>query len=296
MARGHGRVNVEIWGDPDWRSLPPQAQHLYLLLWTSPGLTYCGTHDWRPGRLTGLAHGWTADDIRAAADCLAARHFVVIDPDTEEILLRSWVRFDGLLSQPRMAVSCVTAYAAVASDLIRSVLVHELTRAREGDPQWSCWTDARVSRVLAHPAAEPKGWATPEDPFGDGFTPGFGCGLAQTAPSVWVPPTPAPTPAPSPAPEQLPDADASDATNRPTRRRPETALPDAWAPGPKHFAQAEEKGVDLMAEARAFRNHAEAHDRRARNWDAAFRTWLDRARPTTTTNPSPWDINPGAPR
>lgn len=79
-------------------------------------------------------------------------------------------------------------------------------------------------------------------------------------------------------------ADADDAT-KPSRRKPERPLPESWAPNAKHFTQAEAKGVDIAAEARAFRNHAATHDRRARDWDAAFRTWLDKAtpRPAPTT-------------
>jgi len=203
MARDHARVNVAIWGDPDFRGLPQQAQHLYLLLWSSPGLTYCGTHDWRPARLAGLAGGWTREDVEAAGACLAARYFVVIDDEREEILLRSWIRFDGLMKQPRMAVSCVTAYAETASDLIRSVVVSELRRVHEETPSLACWTDRRVAEVLEHPAAEPKGWPTPEDPFGDGFTPGFTPGLAQTYPLGLGSVSGRATPSPSPAPYSL---------------------------------------------------------------------------------------------
>ena len=31
----------------DWLDLSPSAQHLYLVLWTSPGLSYCGAGEWR---------------------------------------------------------------------------------------------------------------------------------------------------------------------------------------------------------------------------------------------------------
>ena len=80
--------------------------------------------------------------------------------------------------------------------------------------------------------------------------------------------------------QQSAPADAADATpSKPSRRKPERPLPEAWKPTEKHAAQAAQRGVDVEAEARAFRNHAATHDRRARDWDAAFRTWLDRARP-----------------
>lgn len=89
------------------------------------------------------------------------------------------------------------------------------------------------------------------------------------------------------------DATLIDIATTATRRKPERPIPDTWAPNAKHFTQAETKGVDITAEARAFRNHAATHDRRARDWDAAFRTWLDKARPGTTATTaapiSPWD-------
>ena len=77
MARDFASVNVAIWADPEWRALPPAAQHLYLLLWTSPGLSYCGVHDWRPGRLAALSNGFIAEHIETAQACLTARHILV---------------------------------------------------------------------------------------------------------------------------------------------------------------------------------------------------------------------------
>src|SRR5690348_9910466 len=101
MAREFSKMNLSINQDGDWRKLPPPAQHLYMTLWNHPSLSYCGVVDWRPGRLTALSEGWTVEDILEAADCLEARLFVVIDHTTEELLVRSWVRFDGLMKQPR---------------------------------------------------------------------------------------------------------------------------------------------------------------------------------------------------
>lgn len=37
-----------------------------------------------------------------------------------------------------------------------------------------------------------------------------------------------------------------------------------------------------MAEADSFRLHAETHDRHAANWNAAFTTWLKKAKPSAT--------------
>jgi len=204
MARDHAQVNVTIWTDPDFRRLPPAAQHLYFTLWTSPGLTYAGTHDWRPARLSGLAADWTREDITAASDCLRARHFLVTDEDREETLIRSWIRFDGLMKQPRMAVSCITAYAEIASSMLREVVAFELRRIHDQQPELTCWRDRRIAEVLDHPATSAKDLPVPADPFAPGFThrfgPGFTPGLAQTDPKGYPSVKGSPTPAPAPAP------------------------------------------------------------------------------------------------
>lgn len=308
MARDHAQVNVAIWGDPDFRALPWPAQHLYLMLWSSPGLSYCGSHDWRPGRLSGLAAGMSREHVEAAAACLAARWFVVIDNETEEILLRSWLRFDGILKQPRMSISALNAYSAIASPLIRSVVIAELHRIREDHPGLAAWRDDRMIAALEHPRAEPKGWVVPDDPFGGSFAPGFTPGvtppptpgLAQVAGAVWGLPTPAPAPAPllllqharGDSLSETSDADASGAQEEGSRKKPRRSLPDGWAPTEEHSRYASERGLDLHREAEAFRAHAEANDRRVANWNAAFRQWLIKAHPApaaTTSRPSMWD-------
>ena len=238
MARDFASVNVEIWSDPEWRTLPPAAQHLYLLLWTSPGLSYCGVHDWRPGRLAALSRGFTAEHIDTVAATLSARHFLVIDEDTEEVLIRSWARFDGLMKKPRMAVSYANAYAAVASADLRSVMAHETAKLREMLPELSCWGDPRVAAILSHPAVSAKDLPTPSDPFADGFATAFTQGLPQTAGDVcqgtYLPPTPAPTPTPSTS------------TPRAPRDKRGVRIPDDFAVSDEMREWAKEKGFGSL--------------------------------------------------
>jgi hypothetical protein len=66
-----------------------------------------------------------------------------------------------------------------------------------------------------------------------------------------------------------------------SRRAAELPLPTAWKPTAAHEEKAKEKFLDVNLTAEAFRNHAEANDRRARNWDAAFRNWILKATPGT---------------
>ena len=59
----------------------------------------------------------------------------------------------------------------------------------------------------------------------------------------------------------------------------ETALPSAWAPTADHIKRGKELGVDVLSEAENFRLFADAHERRAVNWNAAFTMWLKKAKP-----------------
>lgn len=197
MAREYAKTNLSIWQDDDWRAVPAPAQHLYQVLNTHPELSYCGVADWRPGRLVAFANGWTVDDIDLLADCLEARHFIVRDEVSEEVLVRSWIRFDGLIKQPRLSVSMANSFAAVSSNDIRGVIVHELNKLHDLEPGAAGWAKPQVSDLLGLRSIDPKSRATPKDPFGDGFGYGFAHTfrerLGETLPKVSVPVSVPPT-------------------------------------------------------------------------------------------------------
>jgi hypothetical protein len=62
-----------------------------------------------------------------------------------------------------------------------------------------------------------------------------------------------------------------------TRKRPTTRLADDWQPTEAHWERRHD-GIDVQREAETFKAHAEANDRRAANWNAAFTQWLLKAR------------------
>lgn len=212
MARTHARINVELWQDEDFRDLPREAQHLYFILWTHPALSYCGVVDWRPGRIAAFGQNWTALDVLEAADCLQSRLFIVTDDDTEECLIRSWAKWDGLLKEAKMSVSWANAYAAVASSELRGVIVHEARRLRDAHPEYVGWTKDPVRRVLDRPAIDPASRTLPKDVFrGEVRGPVRGAfrgsGRGEVSPPLEVAQGPgkgsvkgSPTPAPAPTP------------------------------------------------------------------------------------------------
>jgi len=266
MARDRANINTNIWTDQDWRDLPGAQQLLYLLLTSHPTLSYAGVVDWREARLAAMTADATPESIREAAEGLQAERFVFIDDETEEILIRSFLRHDGLLKQPKLSISMVNAYGAIASARVREIVTFELQKLYTEFPEWAAFGQEKVMALV-------KGKGTDMAEFTLGFTPAvtplFTLNVAQADP---LPTTTATT----------------TSTELSPRRSPEAPIPEAWAPNEQHKAKAREKHLDVMILAEAFRNHAEANDRRVRNWDAAFRNWILKSTPGTAPTNSPW--------
>ena len=133
MARTYAKIKVAIWqDDDDFRSLPVTAQHLYLVLLTSPTLNLAGVADWRPNRLAALSDGWTAKAVRAAANVLTERRYILTDDDTEEVLIRTFIKHDGILVNSKTARGMVTEWGSVYSTPIRATIAEEVRKLAHG--------------------------------------------------------------------------------------------------------------------------------------------------------------------
>lgn len=168
MARTSSYFKTSIWDD-GFRKLPASAQHLYIAIWTSAGLSYAGVADWRPARLSKVAADLTPEKVVEAGLILHRDLYIVVDEETEEVLIRSFIRNDGLMDQPNVAAAMVTDYAKIASPAIRGVIVHELQRLFEEAPELKGWKDPksgkeRASTLLGNPSvnpsSNPSGWGS----------------------------------------------------------------------------------------------------------------------------------------
>lgn len=276
MARDRANINTNIWTDTHWRALTSEQQWLYELLLTHPELNYTGVADWRPGRLAQYASDKSRQDIERIGAELQAERFVFIDEDTEEVLVRSFLRHDGLLKQPRLSVSMVNAFGAVASKSIREVIVHEMKRLYSESPEWKAFENVRVMALLKLPASPMENFTlglTPELTLS--FTPELtpNAGQAQALHTTTATSTATPT-------------DVGGVGEG--RRKPERPIPDAWATNSAHIKFGKENNLDVIAESERFIFHATANDRRLRNWDAGFRMWLTKAKPIEPVKKSPW--------
>lgn len=139
MARDHARIQVGLWSDPDFRTLSTAAQRMYLVILSQPRLSYCGTLDYLPTRLAVLAADETPEDVEQAVKGLEAARYVVVDRDTHELLVRTFVRHDGLLGSPNVTKAMLKDRAGLLSEPLRNVLDDELRRAYRDDPKLAGW-------------------------------------------------------------------------------------------------------------------------------------------------------------
>ena len=153
MTRQYAKVAVQIWGDSDFIGLSEQAQALYFKLLTHPTLSLCGVADWRPKRLAALSKGQSARRITEAGRELEDGLYIVTDENTEEVLIRSFLRNDETLKSPKVAVAVANNYAAVVSPTIRGVLVHEMKRLHDDRPDWSGFS--KVENLFSEPEINP---------------------------------------------------------------------------------------------------------------------------------------------
>lgn len=170
MARTYSNVQTGIWHDDDFRRLSPLAQHLYLYLLTSPGLSYAGLADWRPNRISGMAEAWTPEAIEYAGAELAQAKFILVCERTEEALVRTFLRHDGLLKNAKLAVSAANAVASIASNDLRAVAIHEAGKAKKEHPEWSAWKHDAIKTMLKRNGIS----ADDLDPFGPDLAPALG--------------------------------------------------------------------------------------------------------------------------
>jgi hypothetical protein len=128
-VRAEARLQVSIWSDADWLALSVDAQRAYLLVLSQPGLSLCGVIAYTPRRWATYAAGDTTERLEAAIDELEERRFVVVDRDTEELLIRSFMRRDRV--HPKNDKCWRPAMAqreAIVSVLIRGAVEEEVAR------------------------------------------------------------------------------------------------------------------------------------------------------------------------
>lgn len=135
MARKYIKLHLSVW-DPasDFLELSVDAQWLYWVLCSHPLLSAAGIMPMQPRKWAKRAKGMTVKRVMTALDELAAADKVVIDDDTEELLVRTFIRWDNAFRTPNVKKAIEASITRSESCSIRHAAALELTHAeRNGD-------------------------------------------------------------------------------------------------------------------------------------------------------------------
>lgn len=228
MARGHGRILTSIWEDSDFLALDEREQRLYLFLISQPNLNHAGLLPLTLRRWSRKAAGLTSVELEKRLQALEAARFIVMDDDTEELLIRSFVRNDGVWKQPKVMGAMVSGAMEISSRRLRRALLAEVDRipldelsnepgARGPSIRQQVSEHIETLRKAFHepdptpsgrgsvtPSTTPSG--TPSDTPHEGGREGSTRGRAPASRAH----SPAPAPAPVPSPVQDGAAEAGD--------------------------------------------------------------------------------------
>lgn len=150
MPRQFAQLSVSIWSDEHFKSMRPEDQHMYFVLLSQPRVSLCGVLDYIPTRIARCSYHWTANDVEERIKALIEERYVVVDRDTSELLIRSFVRNDGLLKMPNVAKGMASEFGEVMSETLRDAITHELQRAARQWPELRAWEAIRETNpVLA---------------------------------------------------------------------------------------------------------------------------------------------------
>lgn len=139
MPRDHARIHTTIWRDREWRGLSRDAQHLYFTIVSQPGLSYCGVMDWWPNRLAALSDSTEEAEVYAAVKELMDAHFIYVDEKTSELLVRTYIKHDGVMQRSNMGKAVGRAMEKVASLDLLDVVFTELAKLYKADPKKQGW-------------------------------------------------------------------------------------------------------------------------------------------------------------
>lgn len=259
MSRQYGTVSTGIWDDEDFQELSEPAQRMYIMLTTQVGLTPAGTIPITLRRWAKYSKHSTIEGLSEALQELADALFVVIDWDREELLVRSFVRWDHGYKNTKRLAAIRSAAVTIRSKLLAGVLAHELNRLEithelkaepidaasmghrsEIDPHWSVVT-TEVSSCIHTPHSESVSISTLREP------------QAADVPSAAGKP-----------------ASRSD---RGTRISDDFAITD----GMRAWARAEVPGLDIDLATKRFVLHfqgASGQVAKKVRWEAAWKKWM----------------------
>lgn len=126
MARAYAKLYRDIWTDHDFTALPAAVQYLYLFLLSQPNLNAAGVLPLTIRRWAATAGHVKPEHIETDLRELEKARYVVTDYDTEELLVRTFIRNDALWRIPNTLYAVVRDAEVTVSATLRTALAYEL--------------------------------------------------------------------------------------------------------------------------------------------------------------------------
>lgn len=126
MARSYTNIVTAIWDDEEFCQLSAGAQRTYFMLVTQKNVEACGAlpltlRRWAktvPAAERELLPVWLAE--------LEDHRYVITDDDTEELLVRTFAKWDGGYKHSQRCKAVVATAEAIRSPLLRVAIAREL--------------------------------------------------------------------------------------------------------------------------------------------------------------------------
>ena len=122
----YGKIFKRVWGDADFKALTCQQQLLYLKLVSQTDISLAGVLTLATIRWAGQTAGVTDKDIARTLAELEAARFIVCDRETQEVLVRSYVRNDLGWRSSKTMKAVKAAVGRILSPRLRGVISAEL--------------------------------------------------------------------------------------------------------------------------------------------------------------------------
>jgi hypothetical protein len=207
----YGKLLSRIWSDIHFIALNARPQQVYCLLLSYSTRNLAGVLPLTLKRWAKCTADTTVDALIDALCSLAANDFIVIDWDTEEVLIRTFIRNDEVYRQPNLMKAARRQALHIESAALRWALHDELRRLPEHK---DADETLKIANALIEGLIRPDEKGFPEG-FAEGFPkpPGVGVSYVGKGNTSTCNPQPSPTPAAAALPETLDSIAATPAAN-----------------------------------------------------------------------------------
>lgn len=125
-TRSYATIQVSIWDNEDFLALSPAAKCAYFMLVTQGNIEACGSLELTLRRWSGYVAGGDTTALVGWLNELAEARFVLIDKQTEELLVRTFARYDGGYLHPTRRKAVMHSAGSIRSVSLRSTCAEEL--------------------------------------------------------------------------------------------------------------------------------------------------------------------------